>query len=137
MTETVVHVTTLEQWKSVLDVWFAQGYEWRNGGKGYRIDLFVKQLGRHLKLNANHKISYWSMGICGEPFIEYADFMAQQEKTITKETYYVTQEQLDFIERIKDNSSPFNAITIPAFSKKFNKMLYHFDEKKIGHYYVI
>ncbi|MGR8823419.1 hypothetical protein [Leuconostoc citreum] len=105
--ETVVHVETIEQWKSVLDVWFAQGYEWRNGGKGYRIVLFVKQLGRHLKLNANHKISYWSMGSCGEPFIEYADFMKQQEKTMTKTTYYVTKEQLDFIEKIKSKNLPF------------------------------
>ena len=30
MSETVVHVTTLEQWKSVLDVWFKQGYTWKH-----------------------------------------------------------------------------------------------------------
>ncbi len=31
MAETVVHVTTLKQWKSVLDVWFRQGYSWYGG----------------------------------------------------------------------------------------------------------
>ena len=35
MSETIVHVTTLEQWKSVLDVWFKQGYKWSNGDTGY------------------------------------------------------------------------------------------------------
>lgn len=35
MTETVVYVTTLEQWKSVLDIWFEQGYSWYSGGQKY------------------------------------------------------------------------------------------------------
>lgn len=41
MTETVVHVTTLEQWKSVLDVWFKQGYKWNHiNDKRYMEHIF-------------------------------------------------------------------------------------------------
>ncbi|WP_349535185.1 hypothetical protein [Leuconostoc citreum] len=36
MTETVVHVTTIEQWKSVLDVWFAQMKQ----DKTWKIDFY-------------------------------------------------------------------------------------------------
>lgn len=36
--ETVLHVTTLEEWKSVLDVWFEQGYYWHDTGKSYHKD---------------------------------------------------------------------------------------------------
>jgi len=41
MTETVVHVTTLEQWRSVLDIWFKQGYEWFYSGNTYSETTFV------------------------------------------------------------------------------------------------
>ncbi len=43
MTETAVHVTTLEQWKSVLDVWFKQGYAWPAGDKEYSEHIFEKR----------------------------------------------------------------------------------------------
>lgn len=101
MSETVVHVTTLEQWKSVLDVWFEQGYEWRGGRRGYQIYFFENHLGRHLKLGRNHEISYWSLDGCNESFIEYSEFMAQQKEDNKMETYYVTREQLDLIEELK------------------------------------
>jgi len=40
MTETVVHVTTIEEWKSVLDVWFKQGYGWFSSDNTYAEKLF-------------------------------------------------------------------------------------------------
>jgi len=50
MTETVVHVTTLEQWKSVLDVWFKQGHKRFASIQSYAEKTFEKygslQLGR-------------------------------------------------------------------------------------------
>ncbi|MCT3056475.1 hypothetical protein [Leuconostoc citreum] len=99
MTETVVHVTTLDQWKSVLDVWFAQGYEWLSY-KGYREDYF-RNGSRQLRLNPINKITYSGSNLYSEDdCIEYADFMAQQEKTMANETYYVTREQLDLINTI-------------------------------------
>ncbi|WP_273948097.1 hypothetical protein [Leuconostoc mesenteroides] len=42
MTVTVVHVTTLEQWKSVLDIWYKQGHHWLNGDKEYDARFFER-----------------------------------------------------------------------------------------------
>lgn len=102
--ETVVHVTTLEQWNSVLDVWFSQGYEWFGGNSDYLINAF-RNNGRYLFLHDDVTIVY-SDNNQGEKFMEYSEFMAQQEKTMAKETYYVTQEQLDLIESLKENEYP-------------------------------
>lgn len=108
MTETVVHVTTLGQWKSVLDVWFKQGYAWSYINGGYMEELFNKgsrQLG--LNVNGEHEISYWSHnGYKGKNIIEYSDFMAQQKEDNKMETYYVTQEQLDLIVDLKKGNWP-------------------------------
>lgn len=100
MTETVVHVETIEQWKSVLDVWFEQGYKWNTGETLYSERLFKT----HEYLILSDYIYCDSI----EPyiFIEYADFMAQQEKTMAKKTYYVTQEQLDLITDLKKFNWP-------------------------------
>ncbi|MGX7040991.1 hypothetical protein ACWN9M_04340 [Leuconostoc lactis] len=105
MTETVVHVTTLDQWKSVLDVWFGKGYEWFSS-TGYREDYF-RRGSRQLRLNSFNKITFSESNRYSEGyFIEYADFMAQQEKTTAKETYYVTQKQYDLIEELKESDFP-------------------------------
>lgn len=112
MTETVVHVTTLEQWKSVLDVWFKQGYAWSYINEGYMEELFNKgsrQLG--LNVNGEHEISYWSHnGYKGKNIIEYSEFMAQQKDDNKMETYYVTQDQFDSIEELKVLPQPLVAI---------------------------
>lgn len=112
MTETVVHVTTLEQWKSVLDVWFAQGYEWLCSGNDY-CEYYYNEGSRQLGLNVHNdnSITFWRYNdYNGDNLIEYADFMAQEEKTMTKKTYYVTQEQLDSIEELKSLPAPLVAI---------------------------
>lgn len=105
MTETVVHVTTLEQWKSVLDVWFGKGYEWFSS-KGYREDYFRKG-SRQLRLNSFNKITFSeSNGYSEGYFIEYSEFMAQQKEDNKMETYYVTQKQLDLIDDLKESDFP-------------------------------
>ena len=107
MTETVVHVTTLEQWKSVLDVWFEQGYVWFYGNKGYLEDIFENG-GRFLFLD--DYITWSASNHNSEPFIEYSEFMEQQKEDNKMETYYVTQEQLDLIEELKFQSYPMFAL---------------------------
>jgi len=49
MSKTVVHVTTIEEWNSVLKVWFNQGKTWVNGGAEYSEDIFENG-GRYLFL---------------------------------------------------------------------------------------
>ena len=99
MTETVVHVKTLEQWKSVLDVWFKQGYEWHSGSKEYQEDYFDSG-SRGLWLTDDNMISMANTAM--HDCIEYADFLAQQKEDNKTEMYYVTQEQLDWINNIKE-----------------------------------
>ncbi|MDG9745742.1 hypothetical protein BMS80_09200 [Leuconostoc pseudomesenteroides] len=107
MTETVVHVTTLEQWRSVLDVWFKQRYEWPFGNKEYRENLF-EDGGRFLFLD--NYIAYNMSNPSSKPFIEYSEFMAQQKENNKMETYYVTEEQLDFIQELKEKLFPLHAL---------------------------
>lgn len=100
MSETVVHVDTLEQWKSVLDVWFEQGYKWKIFDRGeYLENIF--HYGNHYLFLINDVIAQ-SLDNQNRTFIEYADFMAQQEKKMT--TYEVTQEQFDLIEHLKKSN---------------------------------
>ncbi|MGQ2286722.1 hypothetical protein ACT5YT_05585 [Leuconostoc suionicum] len=114
MTETVVHVTTLEQWKSVLDVWFEQGYTWFHFEKGDYLESVFS--GSHHYLHLDDYISQTPDNYDNEPFIEYSEFMAQQEKETAKETYYVTQEQLDLIEYLNDEAYPLLALAMNTFA---------------------
>lgn len=110
MTETVVHVTTLEQWKSVLDVWFKQGYTWNTGDTEYSYHLF-----------AGHKyLAFDDYIYCTDEVgksIEYSEFMAQQkEDNKMAMVYEVSQSVFDELQRIKDHegTSLIGAITLNA-----------------------
>lgn len=76
MTETLVHVTTLDQWKSVLDVWFVQEYEWSSGDQKYHQSYFNDGV-RELLLNKDNDIVIPIPGK-REP-ISYSEFMTQQK----------------------------------------------------------
>ncbi|MDM7646811.1 hypothetical protein QUE93_07255 [Leuconostoc falkenbergense] len=112
MTETVVHVTTLEQWKSVLDVWFKQGYEWVTGGKKYKEEYFTEEYTRYLNLFGTD-ISKTSIRLPSE-FIEYSEFMEQQkgDKKMAM-VYEVSQSVFDELQMIKahEGTSLIGAIT--------------------------
>lgn len=77
MTETVVHVETIEEWKSVLDVWFEQGYSWYSGDKTHMKNYF-KDGNRELLLDKDNDILLPTSGK-REP-ITYSDFMEQQKE---------------------------------------------------------
>ncbi|MBX4172575.1 hypothetical protein K3977_02920 [Weissella viridescens] len=99
MTKTAVHVTSLEQWKSVLDIWFKQGYEWHLGAQEYNESAF-EQGGRFLYLDDD--ITYNITNYRYEPFIEYSEFMAQQkeDKKMAK-VYEFSQSVFNELQRIK------------------------------------
>ncbi|MFT9414791.1 hypothetical protein [Leuconostoc falkenbergense] len=103
MIETVVHVTTLEQWKSVLGVWFKQGYTWQARDTVYAKFIFDNGA-RYLHLDR-----YISYSISApKEFIEYSEFMAQQKEDKKMATYYVTQEQFDLIIFLKHKKAPLD-----------------------------
>lgn len=108
MTETVVHVTTFEQWKSVLDVWFEEGYEWSSSERDYKESYFTDENSYYLVLTATGDIARCSE-IYSSTFIEYSEFMKERQKEDNKmETYYVTQEQLDLIKNLKSMMFPMS-----------------------------
>ena len=99
MTETVVHVETIEQWKSVLDVWFKQGYSWYSGDKTHMKNYF-KDGGRELLLDKDNDILIPTSGK-REP-ITYSEFMAQQKEDNKMATVYeVSQSVFDKLQMIK------------------------------------
>jgi len=107
MTETVVRVSTIEEWKAVLDVWFEQGYTWKSGDKRYRENYFNEGR-RGLCLAEDNRIL--TAKADSYSCVNYAKFMAQQKEGNNMETYYVTREQLDFIEELKDRVFPLSVI---------------------------
>ena len=114
MSETVVHVTTLEQWKSVLDVWFKQGYEWPLGDREYNENTFENG-GRFLFLD--NYITYSKTNPNSKPFIEYSDFVAQNKDDNKMATVYeVSQSVFDKLQMIKahEGTSLIGAITFNA-----------------------
>lgn len=114
MTKTVVHVTTLEQWKSVLDVWFKQGYAWPAGDKEYSEHIFENG-GRFLFLD--DYITYSMSNHDSKPFIEYSEFMTQQKEDNKMATVYeVSQSVFDELQRIKthEGTSLIGAIAANA-----------------------
>ena len=62
MTETVVHVTTIEEWKSVLDIWFKQGYFWVDGDDIYNEHYFWKYGSHQIGLKDSAKKIYLLLG---------------------------------------------------------------------------
>lgn len=119
MSETVVHVTTLEQWKSVLDVWFKQGNMWLDGCKEYSEDTF-KLGGRYLFLSG--KITWSVSKPSSKPYIEYSEFMEQQKEDNKMATVYeVSQSVFDELQRIKahEGTSLIGAIVAHAPFIKF------------------
>lgn len=127
MAETVVHVTTIEEWKSVLDLLFRLGYSWNTEGKEYHREYFNSG-SRYLFLTNENRILK-SQSNDGEPYIEYSEFMAQQEEDNKMETYYVTQEQLNLIEKAKRKPYPLTNITSRVnLQKDFDEMFFETTE---------
>ncbi len=100
MTETVVHVTTLEQWKSVLDVWFKQGYTWEHFYKWDYLENVFSGSSHYLHLD--DYISQTAVIYGNNQPIEYSEFMAQQkEDNKMPMVYEVSQSAFDELQRIK------------------------------------
>ena len=110
MTKTVVHVTTIEEWKSVLNALFEQEYKWFSGGKEYKERLFELG-GRYLFLG--DRLITWDR-YTQDRYIEYAEFMAQQKDDKEVKTYYVTQEQLDLIQELKERKYPLHVLFVES-----------------------
>ena len=105
--ELVVNINSFQQWKDVLNVWFEKGYEWLAEDDEYREKYFING-STQLALNINDMndiTCFKNNDYTGGNVVTYEEFMQKQTKT-----YYVTQEQLDFIEELKDRVFPLSVI---------------------------
>jgi len=127
MTETVVHVKTIEEWKSVLDVWFNQGYTWKHFYKWDYLENVFSGSSHYLHLD--DYISQTPVIYGNNQPTEYSEFMAQQKEENNMETYYVTQEQLNCIEDFKDSPWPMNRLLVNSDEHIVN-LFYTFNESK-------
>ena len=137
--ETVVHVNTIEEWRAVLDVWFEQGYEWFASGRSYEEDNFDNGFGsRQLALvegGLDYIACYINNDYDGDSLIEFSDFINQQKKDNKMETYYVTPEQLDLIEDLKnDNWALTRLVNSKDIFRPLNNGLEMSEEKAILRY---
>lgn len=112
MAETVVHVTTLEQWKSVLDVWFKNGYSWYSGDQKYHKSYFKEGIRELLLDNDNDILTLRTPGT-REPIL-YKDFMAQQKEDnntemVSDPVYKPIHYQLEDGTQVKDHITSLTA----------------------------
>jgi len=132
--ETVIHVTTLEQWKSVLNVWFEQGYEWNSNNENTQSGRFrnyyyeaFRDGCRQLALRDTIYF-YGKNGYKGKT-VEYSEFISQQKEDKEMATYYVTQEQLNCIKDLKDSPWPTNRLLVNSDDHIID-LFYTFNESK-------
>lgn len=110
----VVYVKTLEEWKSILDVWFKKGYKWYfNTNRRYNTQFFL--LGTNQIYVDNCKICFYpDNSYNGDDILTYEEFMEQQEKNM--QTYYVTHEQLEAIKFLKGFEQPLKYLIFNSAS---------------------
>ena len=111
MTETLVRVTTLEQWKSVLDVWFKNGYSWYSDGQKYHEEYFNRG-NRQLLLDKDNDILKPTPGRHNS--ISYSEFMAQQRcdnkiEMVSDPVYKPSHYQLVDGTQVKDHITSLTA----------------------------
>jgi len=127
MTETIVHVTTLSQWRNILDILFKQGYSWNSGSKEYEDIFFKDDDARYLRTWPDYTITCSSVPTytTTAQLMEHYKFVTQQKEDNKMATYYVTQEQLDFIEKLKSKTYP--AYNIINTGMKYLKITFGLD----------
>lgn len=115
MTETVVHVTTLSQWRNVLDILFKQGYSWNSGSKEYKDIFFKDDDARYLRTWPDYTITYSSVPTytTTAKLMEHYEFVVQQKED-NMTTIYVTKEQFNLIEELKSKTFPIDFLILSS-----------------------
>lgn len=120
--ETAVRVSTIEEWKAVLDAWFKEGHDWysnANGKQKAHADYFTKHSARYLVLEGGRISQSTGEDIDTTKAMSFNEFMAKEWDMIT---YEVSEEQLGFIKEVKDSSYP--AAYLTEFRPKEYKSLF-------------
>jgi len=102
---TVVRVDTVEEYLAVLEKWFKEGHDWYYSSSEQKThaDYFTKYNARYLLLEGC-RISY----LTGEAIdttkaVSFKEYMAKERGEVT---YEVSEEQMAFINKVKDSEYP-------------------------------
>lgn len=138
--EVVVRVDTLEEYRAVLDKWFAKGYAWSYGISTSYHEEYFKGGGRYLILD-DGLIGYSAGKHVRDENLKvtsFKEFMAKElgvtpgpnsigdipEQEPGKVTYEVSEEQMAFIKEVKDSAYPASSLVIND-----NEYMNMFDEE--------
>lgn len=117
----VVHVETLEEYRAVLDKWFKEGHDWYYSSSEQKThaDYFTKYNARYLLLEGC-RISY----LTGEAIdttkaVSFKEYMAKERGEVT---YEVSEEQMAFINKVKDSEYP--ASYLVTNDKEYEYLVY-------------
>lgn len=105
--ETVVRVDTLKEYRAVLKKWFSKGYSWDkdDGEKYFNESYFTYNGARYLILEGN-AISYSDGTYVENHKLEVTTFNEFVAKERGKVTYEVSEEQMAFLHRARENQYP-------------------------------
>lgn len=126
--EVVVRVDTLEEYRAVLDKWFAKGYAWSYGSSTSYYEEHFKGGGRYLILDEGD-IGYSAGKHVRDENLKvtsFKEFMAKElgvtpgpnsigdipEQEPGKVTYEVSEEQMAFIKEAKENQYPASYLMV-------------------------
>lgn len=124
----VVRVDTLEEYRAVLDKWFAKGYAWSYGSSTSYHEEYFKGGGRYLILD-DGLIGYSAGKHVRDENLKvtsFKEFMAKEwevtpgpnsigdipEQEPGKVTYEVSEEQMGFIKEAKENQYPASYLMV-------------------------
>ena len=136
--EVVVRVDTLEEYRAVLDKWFAKGYAWSYGSSTSYHEEYFKGGGRYLILD-DGLIGYSAGKHVRDENLKvtsFKEFMAKEwevtpgpnsigdipEQEPGEVTYEVSEELMAFINKVKDSEYP--ASYLVANDKEYEYLVY-------------
>lgn len=117
----VVHVETLDEYRTVLEIWFKKGYGWASNPlkRKFWDNYFTLHNARYLVLDDKAILNSTGEAIDTTKAMSFNEFMAKERDMIT---YEVSEEQLGFIKEVKD--SPYPAAYLTEFRPKEYKSLF-------------
>lgn len=106
--EMVVHVDNLDEYRAVLKKWFKKGYDWSDNTDGKQKlheEYFVREviLEKYLLLDGNNIRMSLGRVIDTTNAVSFKEFM---DKERGKVTYEVSEEQLGFLHKARENQYP-------------------------------
>lgn len=115
----VVHVETLDEYRTVLETWFKKGYGWASNPlkRKFWDNYFTLHNARYLVLDDKAILNSTGEAIDTSKAMSFNEFMAKERDMIT---YEVSEGQLGFIREGRE--SPYPASYLTVHNEKYDKL---------------